>query len=669
MMLCLQLWYAKIAEAFTLSGSPYVSLSSQPNKPIAVGALSVAGVFEDENYDWQEQRNPIGIPFSSSYSEAVIVKDRRVLEYSQNNSEKMYLYETVHKIIRLNSREAINRFNKVHIPLADADQVITVKARTVHPSGKITEVASQAIHLLENVESSGSYLIFALEGLEQGSEIEYIYQIRRHTQFFGRAMFENSTPIWHLEFEIIMPEYLIFEAKSYNNFPDLQLLPLRYPGKNSLYAYLQQMAQVDEKATRYCNLMRVDYKLAYDTRKGNQPLHTWADVSHVLRSMIYDFEMLGEAQINKVRQQTMQIIKNTDTDEEKIDTIIRFITDNIRIEPNEDRLHESPVATLETHIGGRMDVVQLYALLFTFANVPHQLLITADRNHIGFDSNFVTPYSLEEFIFHFTSIDRYFSPVHTEYGLGLIPAMLQGNQALVVTPPFDEWEEIMTEQLIDSLPISSFAQSVDQNCFYLHADESIENLTAYWERTLTGHLAVLLRKWYRHASAEEFEALMHKVIQYHVPQAAVIKLSWEETVLPDNLPGMTVRAALKANSLLEYAGNVRLLRIGKMIETGIRNNSPEYPFGRHYQIRLQIPEGWQVVNADDLNKSAALQHENIIYARFHTYSQMEDNTLIINVEEHFPQAVIPNVMMDAYQAVKNCAAEFNYATLVIQKVQ
>jgi hypothetical protein len=666
----MQLCHISISKASVRTRSLSVELLSKPAGRIASGALSAAGVFENENYDWQEQRSPIGIPFNTSYSDAVVVNDRRILEYAQANNDKMYLYETVHKIIRINNRDAINRFNKVHIPLADANQIITIKARTIHPSGKITEVESQAIRSLENVENTGSYLIFALEGLEQGSEVEYIYQLRRNSQFFGRATFEPTAPVWDLEFEIITPEHLIFEAKSYNNFPDLRMLPLRYPGKNSLYAHVREMAQADEKAAnRYTNLMRVDYKLSYNTQEGDAPLYTWADVSRMIRNMVYDFEMLGESQINQVRQQALQIWKNTDSHEAKIDAIIRFVTENIRIEPNEDRLHESPSETIETHIGGRMDIIQLYALLFTIADIPHQLLVTADRNRMGFDSDFVTLYSLEEFVFHFTHSDRYFAPVYTEYGAGIIPAMLQGNQALVVTPPFDEWEEPITEQLIDSLPIGDFSQSIDQNCLHLQADESMENITAYWERSLTGHLAILLRKWHRNASTDEFEALMHKVVQYHVPQATVTGLSWEETDLPNNLPGMAIRVHLNANSLLEYAGENRLLRIGKMVETGIQNNSPEYPFGRHYQMRLQIPEGWQIANVDDLNKSAVLKHENTVYARFHATGQIEGNTLIVNVEEYFPEAAIPSSFNDAYQKVKNCATAFSYVTLVIQKAQ
>lgn len=665
-LLGLQCCYIHTSEASVLTGGLSADLFSKPIGKVATGAISATGTFENENYDWQEQRNPVGIPFNTSYSDAVVINDRHILEYSQADNEKMYIYETVHKIIRINNRDAINRFNKVHISLADVNRVIAIKARTVHPSGKITEVESQAMRSLENVDNTGAYLIFALEGLEQGSEVEYIYQLRRDSQFFGRATFETAVPIWHLEFEIITPEHLIFEAKSYNNFPDLRMLPLRYPGKNSLYAHMQGMAQANDRAAK---LMRVDYKLSYNTLEGDAPLYTWADISRMIRNMVYDFGMLGDAQINQMRQQALAIVKDANSEAEKINAIIKFVTDNVRIEPNEDRLHESPLATVETHIGGRMDIIQLYAMLFTVADIPHQILVTADRNRMGFDSDFVTLYSLEEFVFHFTNSDRYFAPIYAEYEPGIIPAMLQGNQALVVTPPFDEWEEPITEQLIDSLPISDFSQSIDQNCLHLQADEAMENLNAYWERSLTGHLAILLRKWHRQASTEEFEALMHKVVQYHIPQATVTGLSWEETALTSNLPGMVIRANLKAGSLLEYAGENRLLRIGKMVETGIKNNSPEYPFGRHYQIRLQIPEGWQVANADELNKSAILKHENTVYARFHASGQMEGNTLIITVEEYFPEATIPESAAFAYQKVKNCAADFSYVTLVIQKAQ
>lgn len=667
----LQLFGTLTAKASVWTGGLNTALLTKPAGKIAAGSLSARGIFENENYDWQEQRYPTGIPFNPANSEAVVINDRRVIEYALDESgEKIQLYETVHKIIRINSREAIGKFNKVHISLADVNHIITVKARTIHASGKITEVTSQEMRSLENVENTGSYLIFALEGLESGSEIEYLYQVRRDPQFFGRATFDTSHPIWELEFEIITPEHLIFEAKSYNSFPDLRNLPLRYPGKNSLYARLQQIVQTDEQAAnRYAKLMRVDYKLAYNTRESNEQLYTWADVARMVRGMIYDFEMVSDADIQKLRQQTAHLTEGLDKEEDKVNAIVNYISSNIRIEPNEERMHESPLGVIETNIGGRIDIIQLYALLFVMADIPHQILVTADRNRMGFDGDFVTLYSLEEFIFHFTQTDRYFTPVHTEYSPGMIPAMLQGNQALVVAPPFDEWEEPIIEQLIENLPVGDFTQSVDQNCLYLQADEQMENLTAYWERTLTGHLAVLLRKWHRNTNAEEFESIMHKVVQYHVPQAAVAGVSWEEMQLTDNLPAMTIRAELKANSLLEYAGQTRLLRIGRMVETGIKNNSPEYPFGRHYQIRLQLPEGWQVANTTELNKSAVLKNDNKVYAQFHAEGRVENNTLVISVEEYFPEIGIPESLALPYQEVKNCAASFSFVTLVIQKTR
>ncbi|WP_448519720.1 DUF3857 domain-containing protein [Rhodoflexus sp.] len=668
LLLCLQLSHNSMADASSFRGVLGAILFSKPTARITTGALTTRGVFEDETYDWQEKRSLTGIPFNPAYSDAVIINERRVLEYAQQGDEKMYLYETVHKIIRINNREAIGRFNKVRIPLADVNHVITLKARTIHPSGTITEVTQQEIRSLQNVENTGAYLIFALEGLESGSEIEYIYQVRRDPSFFGRVTFEIPVPVWQLEFEIITPEHLIFEAKSYNHFPDLRMLALRYPGKHSLYARLEQALQINEKV-RQSHLMRVDYKLAYNTLKSNKPLYTWDDMARAVRATIYDFEAVSEEDINRLYKHSTAIIGKASKEEDQIKAIIDYVSRNIRIIPDQEHLHESPISAIDTHIGGRMDIIRLYALLFTMADIPHRVLVTADRNRMGFDRDFATLFSLEEFIFHFTQSDRYFAPIHTEYGLGIIPAALQGNQALVVAPPFDEWEEPIIEQLIENLPISDFLQSIDQNCLYLQADEEMDNLTAYWERSLSGHLAILLRRWHRNADADEFSAIMQKVVQYHVPQATITGLSWEESTLANNLPGMTIRVGLKANSLLEYAGESRLLRIGRMVETSIRNHSPDYPFGRHYQIRLQLPEGWQLKNMDELNKSATLKQDNTIYAHFSASGQMEGSTLVITVEEYFPEVVIPESMTAQYQQVKNCATAFGYVTLVIQKAE
>ncbi|MCS6969255.1 MAG: DUF3857 domain-containing protein [Cytophagales bacterium] len=639
-----------------LSSNPAVLASKIANKP---------RVFENETYDWQEQRSTFGIPLNQHGSSAVVVTDRRVIEYVQESSGKIAIYETIHKIIKLNDRQAISEFSKVYIPVEESSHLILLKARTILPSGTIANVPLEEMRRLNNFHNRGSYVIFALEGLESGSEIEYLYHLRREPYFFGQVVFDTRLPIWNLEFEIITPEHLIFEAKSYHQFPPMRYLPLRYPGKNSLYARLQYFTHSAEEEASPLP-MKVDFKLSYNRLESNEQLCTWTSVANMMRNIVYDFTLLGKAETERFRKLVEQITYNAHREEEKISAIVNYVRTHVRLEEQE-RLHESVAEVLEQRTAGKVDIVQLYAILFTLADISHRILITTDRTYTEFDSDFATPYALEEFIFHFTHSNYYFAPTHPEYSIGLIPAALQGNHALVVTPPFDEWEEVTTEQFIEKLPISSYTKSIDQNYLYLKLDAKAEKLFINWERTLSGHFATILRRLNWLNSAEEFKYLLCKTSQYYVPYSTILQIKWQDCDLPDNTPQVTLHTELQADGLLEQAGQTRLLRIGRMVETGVRNALPAYPFGRYHQIQMQIPEGWLVANMEELNRSIALYEEGTLYASFCSRAVLENSLLTITIEEKFPEIAVPEQLMPAYLKIKQAAASFGYVTLVIQK--
>ena len=97
----------------------------------------------------------------SKYSgeSAVILLDKRRIEYI-DEKEELVTYRTLHKIIHIISDNGIEAFNRVYLPVADNKDIVSIKARTILPGGKIIEISSENIKDLKDDEQI--YKIFAI---------------------------------------------------------------------------------------------------------------------------------------------------------------------------------------------------------------------------------------------------------------------------------------------------------------------------------------------------------------------------------------------------------------------------------------------------------------------------------------------------------------------------
>ena len=79
-----------------------------------------------------------------STSGAVAILDDRTIEY-KNEGKEMYLYNTYHRIYKINNDKGIEMFNKVYIPVYENGTILQIKARTILPGGRVVEVPSEKI--------------------------------------------------------------------------------------------------------------------------------------------------------------------------------------------------------------------------------------------------------------------------------------------------------------------------------------------------------------------------------------------------------------------------------------------------------------------------------------------------------------------------------------------
>lgn len=171
------------------------------------------------DYHWDDKRHQrLPISAAEATQPAVVLKDFTATEYYFDAARKdLREFTTEHRIVRVNTADGIEQYNKLAVPVLPGGATVAVRARTISPRGEVVEVQPESMKELKNEEGAGGYRIFALDGVETGSEIEYYYTRERRMQHFGREIMQAGTPEHDVTVEIISPEQLTFEAKVYNS--------------------------------------------------------------------------------------------------------------------------------------------------------------------------------------------------------------------------------------------------------------------------------------------------------------------------------------------------------------------------------------------------------------------------------------------------------------------
>jgi hypothetical protein len=84
-------------------------------------------------------------------------------------------------------------------------------------------------------------------------------------------------------------------------------------------------------------------------------------------------------------------------------------------------------------------------------------------------------------------------------------------------------------------------------------------------------------------------------------------------------------------------------------------------------IKIHLPEGYGVKNADDLIFDIAYRDEADVPFSFKSDYSEENNVLTVHVEEYYKEIYAPVSRYEDFRKVVNAAADFNKITLVLEK--
>ncbi len=239
-------------------------------------------------YTWDAKRHQ-RLPISAEEAAlpAIILRDYTSLEYYFDRSRKdLRLFTTEHRIVRVNSSDGIERFNKIVVSVLESGAPVAIRARTISPRGEVHEVQAADMKELKDQQGGRGFRVFAVDGVEKGSEVEYYYTRERPFNHFGSEILQSETAVRDVTFELISPEALTFEARVYHG--PAVTVDTALAGHRILRIALKTVPALREEAFASvpAQRMRVEYKLAYIASKGPARQFTWADASqYVYRTM------------------------------------------------------------------------------------------------------------------------------------------------------------------------------------------------------------------------------------------------------------------------------------------------------------------------------------------------------------------------------------------------
>lgn len=629
-----------------------------------------------EKYDWDF--NPVFEKVSSDGQSAIVLKDLKAVEYfyDEDYNTLLQLY-TVHNKIQVNTHEAVELYNKHYMPMNRVLGIEDLRVRVI-TSENVREIDEIDLKDYQGEDSYSSYKYFAIEGVEVGSQIEYIYTFKMLPQLEGsREFFQSDELKLNTEFHIFCENKMFFNTKSYNGFEEMTL-DTAIAGKNHYFANIPKIEPLKpELYAPYRNsLMRVEYKLDYIQPADEVKLFTYEQLSNELNSYLQ--ANISKKEIKTLKRLSKDLNLETMSEFSKIRAIENYIKRNITISDTGGDELASLESILEKLVASQRGVIKLYVSLFDINDVNYRYGLTSDRSRVSMDPDFESYSFLENYVFYFPGVDKYMAPTETLYRLGFIPYNWSNNYGLLIkNVKLGE----TTAGIGDVQFIEPLAFDANEDILHVNVDfgEGFDNLSLDIERTLTGYNATFIQPIFELIPESETKIVVTELLNLSGKDVDLYDFKLKNASLDSfYLTPFIIQGMANTNSsFYDKAGDRYLFKIGEIIGEQVemyqeeeRKLPVENEFNRNYvrQISFDIPDGYNIRNLEDLNKSLSFEDQNGQDAMgFQSGYEVNGNTVTVKIHEFYKKLVLPIDQFGAFREIINAAADFNKKVLVFEK--
>jgi hypothetical protein len=638
---------------------------------MAFGAVAFA--VSPGQYEWDQQRSRFTLSADEEKLPELMIKNHVQYEYTFENDE-FVMYSTHHRIIYVNSNEAIQKHNRIFISMNNTMALTTLKARSINRAGKAVYFDESNLKEIKEEESGNAYRIFAMEGVEIGSEVEYFYTRKMVADMFNREFMQFDVPVKNSSMRLSSPRHLRFDFRTYNGLPEAKQLP--DTAQNVYEVTLSGIDAIKEEpfASQMANRKRIEYKLAYNTARSRARLYTWGDAAKRFHEILSTTtkgdqkaveKFVAGAKIDKKLKPAEQI--------KKMEALIKK-TINVNEEGNDEQ-SGTPESILKYKVASKEGITKLYLAVFAEMGIKAYPVVTCSRERFRFDGDFDTWSYLDDYLFYFPDTKGFLAPYFdTRYPL--VPGEYTSQQGLFIEP-FEAGGVKSALGTINEIPAADYLANQDNLDIDVKFDEALESNTITQVRLFTGFTADYFTTFYDMLSEDKRKQMVEELVKQTAADAQVGE--WSARPLPKaDRDWFEMKGEFKSGAFIEKAGPRVLFKVGLLIGPQIemyrddkRTMNVENDNNRNYDrvIRIHIPAGYTVKNAELLKMNFSYSSDENTPFLFRSDYATKGDILEITISEFYKEINVPLDHYEDFRRVVNAAADFNKVTLILEKIR
>ena len=621
--------------------------------------------------------NPVlhKMPEKFKGSSAIYLMDNRIFQY-KFEGKNLQQYNYVYRLVKVNDDKGIEMFNKIYVPVYRNGTLSNLKARVITSAGKVIDVPEGKIK--DEEDEGRKYKLFAMEGLDKGSEVEYSYMIKKDPTFFGSETFQNqAVPYYQARIEIASPAYLKFDAKAFNGFTVLKDSVI--DEQRIVSAYSENISELDEEkyGMREPHLQRVDFKLSYNLSNNNDvELYTWKELAKKVYTNLTTYSDKEKKAVDKFVKAAN--IPSDATEEQNI----RLLEDYMKTKINVDEKLVSEDAdvldaVIKTGNTNNFGASRFFIAMLENKNIRYQIVFPSVRNQLPLDEDLENWNRIDETLIYFPGTGNFVEPSGTVMRYPYVEPYWCGTKGLFLkgTSIGDVKTAVGKFDTIPMVPFDQHAQNME---VYAKMDASGDSLIIQCKQILKGYGALSYRPIWAYLPKDKQDEAVKQIINAVAKSENIQDITTEGTKLTDawdNKP-LIIGSTIHTAELLERGGNKILFKAGELIgpQEQMYQEKPrqlpaemEYPHVLNRSLKFEIPAGYTIKNPNDLNIDIQYKKDGVVSMGFVSTYKITGNVLDIDVRETYREIRYPLSQFEDFKKVINASADFNKIVLVLEK--
>lgn len=636
--------------------------------------IPMIGVAGFTPYEWEANRGRTKLSEEEAKLPELVIRNHIQYDYALENND-FIMYSTIHRIILVNNNEAIQKHNRIVIPMNNTIDLVEIKARSINKDGKVVRFDKSDIKELKEEESGNAYRIFAIEGIELGSEVEYYFIRKMRSSLFQRAVMQMDVPVKLATFSLSCPKHLKFDFKSYFDFPEVEE---QTEGEVNVYrASMENVPAMKKEEFSYfdASLKRIEFKLAYNTARSQARMYTWEDAAKTFYGILTRLEKGDEKTIEKFVKTLDDKASAAQADrirniEQKVKTVVQLNTESA------DARLDNIGSIVKLKVASRQGMTKLFLAIFDQLKISCQPVVTCSRKGARFDGEFDSWSYLDDYLLYFPDTKGFIAPYSQPMRYPLVPPEFTGQKGLFIEPiTMGEIRSALSS--IREIPAADYTLNTDDLDITVSFDPAFNSNHIRISRIFGGYNASFFSPFYHLMTEDQRRSMVEDVTKQTAPDPTIEK--WTAKPLTDGpVDRFLIDVDFESSHFLEKAGPRILFKLGELIGPQVemyreddRMTDIENDYNRGYDriIKVNLPEGYTIKNPDDVVLDVTYRDGDKTPYLFQSAYTLEHGVLTVTIKEYYKDLYAPLARYEDYRKVINAAADFNKITLVLEKIK